>query len=301
MKSVGKPNIQRPSVDACRLGDGFEIHLGDARRVLKTLPDEKFSLVVTSPPYWGLRSYGHRDEIGAETTVEEYLSRLVEVFGQVRRTLRQDGVLWLVIGDTYTSGNRTYRAADQKSAARAMSNRPATPKGLKEKDLVGLPWRVAFALQADGWYLRSDVIWAKPNPMPESVRDRPHRSHEYVFMLTKSSNYYFDREAFSHPTFGEARFGRSVWTVPVGSRRGGHPAAFPIELVMPCVLSSSGPQDHVLDPFSGSGSVGLSCLRTSRRFTGIEIVPEFADSAYLVLEELAAQNKVRVVHRTKKK
>lgn len=298
-KPAGKV-VQRRRAVAARQATGFEIHCGDALTILQELPDEHFALVVTSPPYWGLRSYGHKNEIGAEATVDEYLARLVRIFGQVRRTLRQDGVVWLVIGDTYTSGNRTYRAADQKSAARAMSSRPATPIGLKEKDLVGLPWRLAFALQADGWYLRGDVIWAKPNPMPESVQDRPHRSHEYVFMLTKSPNYFFDREAFSHPNFGEARFGRSVWTVPVGSRRAGHPAAFPIELVMPCVLSSSRPNDHVLDPFSGSGSVGLSCLRTSRQFTGIEIIPEFAECSRHILDDLAAQNRLRVVRKGKK-
>lgn len=211
------------------------------------------------------------------------------------QTLRQDGVLWLVMGDAYTSGNRKYRAHDKKLDARAMSYRPKTPVGLKRKDLIGLPWRVAFALQADGWFLRTDIVWSKPNPMPEVVRDRPHRSHEFIFMLTRSHDYFFDREAFAHPTLGEGKFGRSVWSVPVGKRQSNHPAAFPLELTTPCIISSTRPGDFVLDPFAGSASVGLSSLRAGRRFVGIEVIREYADAADRALADLDNQNTLHAV------
>jgi DNA modification methylase len=242
-----------------------------------------------------MRTYGHDDEIGREETLDEYIEGLVEVFREVKRLLREDGVVWLVLGDTYTSGNRTYRANDKKSKARAMTYRPPTPLGLKEKDLIGLPWRVAFALQADGWYLRTDIVWAKPNPTPESVRDRPHRSHEFIFLLTKAPNYFFDKEAFAHPMLGKGCFGKSVWTVPVGRRRASHPAAFPLELITPCVISSTRPGGLILDPFAGSGSVGLASLRVGRRFVGIEIVQEHVELANAALAAIAQQNIFRPV------
>lgn len=267
---------------------------GDARSVLSTFPSQSVAAVVTSPPYWGMRNYGHELEIGREATLEEYVAELVATFEGVKRVLRDDGVVWLILGDTYTSGNRSYRASDKKLQSRAMTSRPRTPKGLKEKDLIGLPWRVALALQAAGWYLRTDIVWAKPNPMPESVTDRPHRSHEIIFLLSKSAKYFFDVGAFASPAGGSGAFSRSVWTIPVGSGRADHPAAFPLDLIYPCVVSSTTPGDVVLDPFAGSGSVGLACLRTGRRFAGIEIVPEFAASADHALKSLQKKNRLHL-------
>ena len=167
------------------------IHTGDCRDVLRTLPEESVDCCVTSPPYFGLRDYGVDGQIGLEPTVEEYVAKMVDVFREVRRVLRKDGTLWLNIGDSYTSGGRTWRDKDAKNKGRAVDCRAPTPEGLKPKDLIGIPWRVAFALQADGWYLRQDIIWSKPNPMPESVRDRCTKAHEYVFLLSKSQKYYF--------------------------------------------------------------------------------------------------------------
>lgn len=263
----------------------------DAKSALKDCPNGNFGAVITSPPYWGLRSYGINGEIGSEETLEEYLSSLVEVFRDVRRVLRDDGVMWLVIGDAYTAGHRRYRAVDRRFGPRGMSARPKTPKGLKPKELIGLPWRLAFALQEDGWYLRTDVVWAKPNPMPESVRDRPHRSHEFIFLLSKCASYYFDYANFENLPTENGKFGRSVWNVSVGiDRRGtGHPAAFPIDLVVPCLMSSVRPNDLVLDPFCGSASVGVACLNTGRRFVGIDIAREFVEQAH---KSLARSNEI---------
>lgn len=268
----------------------FAILCGDARSVLSECPDNNFSTIVTSPPYWGLRTYGAASEIGSEDTLDLYLQSVVEVLRSARRVLRDDGVMWLVVGDAYTAGHRRYRAQDKKFAGRGMDTRPRTPDGLRPKELIGVPWRLAFALQQDGWLLRTDVIWAKPNPFPESVKDRPHRSHEFIFMMTKGPHYFFDEDYFQHPALGVGRFGRSVWSVSVGRRVTNHPAAFPVELITPCILSSSRPGDSVLDPFCGSGSVGMSCLRVARRFVGIEIIPEYASLAASTLLKLAEQN-----------
>src|SRR5439155_7738067 len=177
--------------------------------------DRMFRCCVTSPPYWGLRDYGIPHQIGAEKTIEEYVANLTEIFQQVKRVLRDDGTLWLNIGDSYTSGNRTWRDADKKNPARGMSYRAPTPAGLKPKDLIGVPWRVAFALQADGWYLRSDIVWYKPNCQPESVKDRPTRAHEYVFLLSKSLDYHYNYEAVrEYREDGRGfRNRRSVWAV----------------------------------------------------------------------------------------
>lgn len=183
---------------------GVSILKGDCRDVLPTLPDGSVHCVVTSPPYWGLRDYGIEGQIGAEMKVTDYIDDLVKLFREVRRTLRDDGTLWLNIGDSFTSGGRTWRDADEKNKGRAMSYRAPTPDGLKPKDLIGVPWRLAFALQDDGWWLRSDNVWAKPNGMPESVADRPTRKHEYCFLLTKSERYYYDGEAVRLPPVPES-------------------------------------------------------------------------------------------------
>lgn len=254
-----------------------EIICGDAREVLPRLPAGTFRCCVTSPPYWGLRDYGHNGQIGAETDVEAYVTTLRRVFAEVRRVLTADGTLWLNLGDSYTSGNRRWRDDDAKNPARAMSYRPPTPRGLKPKDLIGVPWRVAFALQADGWFLRSDIIWYKPNCQPESVKDRPTRAHEYLFLFSKSKDYYYDCAAVQERANGDegTRNRRSVWTINTEPFPEAHFAVFPPALVRPCVLAGTSAGDRVLDPFFGSGTVGQVCIELKRGFLGIEVKEEY--------------------------
>lgn len=258
---------------------GCQIIVGDALQVLREIEDKTFRCCVTSPPYWGLRDYGIPNQIGAEKKLDDYIRKLVEIFREVRRVLTDDGTLWLNLGDSYTSGNRTWRDADKKNPARAMRYRPPTPEGLKPKDLIGVPWRVAFALQADGWYLRSDIIWYKPNCQPESVKDRPTRAHEYIFLLSKSEKYFYNYEAIKERTQHGWRNKRTVWTVKTKPFPGAHFATFPPELIEPCILASTEPCDKVLDPFFGSGTVGEVCLRHGRKFVGIELNPDYASLA----------------------
>lgn len=246
--------------------------------MVAAFPEESVQAVVTSPPYWSLRNYGIEGQIGLEESVDEFVKALTVVFDRIHRVLRKDGVLWLNIGDSYTSGGRTWRAPDRKNRARAMDLRPATPAGLKPKDLVGVPWRLALALQAAGWYLRSDVIWNKPNAQPESVADRPTRSHEYLFMFTKSERYFYDVAAVRGPN---GRRLRTVWDVQTHAvpEARGHFATFPPALVEPCVLTSSRPGEMVLDPFAGSGTTALVAGRLGRRFVGVELHPEYVTLA----------------------
>lgn len=259
-----------------------ELVVGDARRVLGGFPDGLFQCVVTSPPYWGLRDYGIRGQIGAEMDIEEYFRDLVSVFGEVRRVLADDGTLWLNIGDAYTSGGRTWRDVDVKNKGRAMDYRPPTPSGLKPKDLIGIPWKLALALQADGWYLRADIVWNKPNCQPESVKDRPTRSHEYVFLFSKSERYLYDWEAIQEPTANRKQKGknrRTVWNINTEPYPGSHFAVFPRNLARLCVLAGSRTGDRVLDPFFGSGTTGVVCNELGRQCTGIELKPEYAEQA----------------------
>jgi site-specific DNA-methyltransferase (cytosine-N4-specific) len=257
------------------------LYLGNALDVLNTLPEGTAATCITSPPYWGLRDYGIPEQIGAEEDLEEYIDKLVQVFGAVRRVLKDDGSLWLNIGDAYTSGNRTWRDSDKKNPARFMSYRPPTPKGLKPKDLIGVPWRLAFALQADGWYLRSEIIWYKPNAQPESVKDRPTRAHEHIFLLTKSEQYFYDYEAVREPSTdnGSLRNRRTVWSINTEPFPDAHFATFPAKLVEPCVLASTRPGDIVLDPFFGSGTVGLVSRYLGRKYIGIELNPDYVKIA----------------------
>ncbi|MDO4861105.1 MAG: site-specific DNA-methyltransferase [Eubacteriales bacterium] len=243
----------------------------DAMKALQKLPAESVQCIVTSPPYWGLRDYGIEGQIGLEEKLQQYINKLTAVFSEAKRVLRNDGVFWLNIGDGYTSGNRGYRAPDKKNPARAMSVRPDTPDGLKPKDLLGIPWRIALALQADGWFLRSDIIWNKPNAMPESVKDRPTRSHEYIFMLTKREKYYYDYQAIKE----NGRNKRTVWNVNTTPFPDAHFATFPPALIEPCIRSSTRENDFVLDPFFGSGTVGVVCQANHRRFIGIELNNEY--------------------------
>lgn len=260
---------------------GIRIYLADTRTKLAEFDDQYFQCCVTSPPYWGLRDYDYPNQIGAEANLQDYIRDLVSVFREVRRTLREDGVLWLNIGDCYTSGGRTWRAPDKKNPGRAMQYRPDTPAGLKPKDLVGLPWKVAFALQADGWYLRSDIIWNKPNCQPESVKDRPTRSHEYIFLFSKAEQYQFDSVSIQEPAvLGQVRKNRrTVWNINTEGYKGAHFAVFPQKLVELCVLAGARAGQTVLDPFFGTGTVGLVCKRTKRQCVGIEMKKEFAEMA----------------------
>lgn len=260
-----------------------EIHVGDARRILHDFPDEYFNCVVTSPPYWGLRDYGIDGQIGAETTVDEYIADLVRLFREVRRTLADDGTLWLNIGDSYTSGGRTWRGPDSKNKGRAMDYRAPTPEGLKPKDLIGVPWKLAFALQGDGWYLRSDMIWNKPNCQPESVKDRPTRSHEYVFLFSKSEKYYYDWQEIMEPSVDQkqkTKNRRTVWNINTEPYPGSHFAVYPKALVRLCVAAGSRKNGRVLDPFIGSGTTGVVCNELGRDCIGIELNADYAALAH---------------------
>jgi DNA modification methylase len=306
------------------------IREGDALAVLRSLPDELARCCVTSPPYWGLRDYGAEGQIGLEQTPSEYVARLVAVFREVRRVLADDGTLWLNLGDSYAGswgaqgrqGETGQMAGRSVVSARQIEAHPKRltgtgtirESGLKAKDLIGIPWRVAFALQADGWWLRSDNIWSKPNPMPESVTDRPTKAHEYVFLLAKSERYFYDADAVAersihagrtvkasgadaknarggpfretaagftdHDTeVGETRNRRTVWTITTKPFSGAHFATMPPELAEVCILAGSAEGDTVLDPFCGAGTTGLVALRRGRHFVGAEINPTYAAMA----------------------
>jgi site-specific DNA-methyltransferase (adenine-specific) len=264
------------AASTCSGFTGSALIAGDCRSTLKALRSNSIQTVVTSPPYWSLRDYDIAGQIGLEASVDAYVNGLTEVFEEVRRVLRPDGSLFLNIGDSYTSGGRTSRAPDRKNSGRAMSTRPQTPEGLKPKEIVGIPWRLGFALQRAGWYLRQDMIWYKPNCQPESVKDRPTRSHEYIFFLTKSEHYKYDNKAVRGPN---DRNLRSVWDINTVPTREPHFATFPSELVERCLLLTTGRNDLVLDPFCGSGTTGLVALRMGRRFIGLELNPDYVEIA----------------------
>ena len=276
--AVRKQDDEAGYLDLLRRDGQSALILGDAAAVLGAMPDECVQAVVTSPPYWSLRDYGITGQLGLQESVHDFIQALADVFDGVRRVLRADGTLWLNLGDSYTSGGRTWRAADRKNPARAMAVRPPTPAGLKPKDLIGVPWRLAFALQDRGWYLRSDIIWNKPNCQPESVSDRPTRAHEYLFLLSKSEKYRYDITAVTGPN---NRRLRSVWELNTQScpEASGHFATFPPGLAEPCIRIGSGPADLVLDPFAGSGTTCLSAGQLGRRFAGVELNPEYLEIA----------------------
>jgi site-specific DNA-methyltransferase (cytosine-N4-specific) len=260
------------------------IIIGDAYHTLSLFEAGTFRCCVTSPPYWGLRDYGIPGQIGAEMELRLYLDNLTEIFREVRRVLQDDGTLWLNIGDSYTSGGRTWRQGDKKNPARGMDYRAPTPPGLKPKDLIGIPWKIAFALQADGWYLRSDIIWNKPNCQPESVKDRPTRAHEYIFLFSKSEHYFYCADAIKEPATSSnghsgLRNRRSVWNINTEPFPEAHFATFPPSLVRPAILAGTESSDFVLDPFLGSGTVGQVALEEDRRFVGIEVKPDYAELA----------------------
>jgi DNA modification methylase len=314
---------------------------GDVLEQLKTLTDESVQCCITSPPYWGLRDYGNAGQIGLEKTPEEYVAKMVEVFREVRRVLRKDGTLWLNLGDSYANTKVGNTETNKNPRAVTPNFRKVRPPNLKHKDLVGIPCRVAFALQTDGWYLRQDIIWSKPNPMPESVTDRCTKSHEYMFLLTKSTKYYFDAAAIAEPITdssairllqninaqkgsdrvpgktngtmkavggklfdpsmaggGTSHVGhsgyrkadgtlmvkptrnkRSVWTITTKPFKGAHFAVMPEALVEPCIKAGTKVGDMTLDPFAGSGTVGVVAKKLRREFIGIELNPEYVKMA----------------------
>lgn len=254
---------------------------GDARDLIHQLPDGTFQCVVTSPPYWGVRDYGIDNQIGAEPDLYQYINHLVDVFREVRRVLRPDGTFWLNIGNTYSSGGRKWRDADDKNKGRAMSYRPPTPPGLKKKDLIGVAWLLALECQKDGWYLRNDIIWNKPNCQPESVKDRLTVSHEYLFMFSKSERYYFDQDAIKeNTTNGNGQKNkRTVWSINTEPCPEAHFAVFPRALVRPCILAGTRKDDMVLDPFFGAGTVGIVTKELGRKCVGIELNDQYLDIA----------------------
>lgn len=303
--------------------------IGNVLDVLPTIDAGRFQCCVTSPPYWGLRDYGHAEQLGLEATPREYVDNMVAVFREVRRVLRDDGTLWLNIGDSYAGSGRggypggrtglegSVEGQDGARAAKCeMKHRRSVdggaigrrwspvPHTLKRKDLCGIPWRLAFALQDDGWYLRSDIIWHKPNPMPESVTDRPTKAHEYVFLLAKSEGYFYDADAIAEPSrwSGQNRSSRdpepsavpgapahkgllddvkptanarTVWTIASKPYNGAHFATMPPELAQRCILAGSRIGDEVLDPFLGSGTTGMVAEQLWRKWFGIELQPSY--------------------------
>lgn len=266
-------------------------YCGDALEILRVLPDDYAQTCVTSPPYFGLRDYGHSQQIGTEPDLLGYLQQLTEVFSEVRRVLKPAGTLWLNLGDSYASSTIGSGGPGKQTTNRgsAMSKRKwAIPEGLKAKDLIGIPWRLAFALQESGWYLRQDIIWHKTNAMPEPVKDRCAKSHEYLFLLSKRPHYYFDVEVLKEPavTSSGTRTKRSVWSFANDTTIGkAHFATFPEQLITPCILACSQPGDIVLDPFSGSGTTAKVATQHQRYAIGIELNPEYYQ---LGIDRLAA-------------
>jgi len=293
-----------------------QVIVGDNRETLKGLADKSVQTVVTSPPYFGLRDYGEDDQIGLESTPKEFIEQLCLVFDEVWRVLKDDGTIWVNLGDSYSSFRDSkavpdsLRNGDGTAVSKAANRNPEMLRasGLKHKDLIGIPWRFAFAMQERGWYLRQDIIWAKPNPMPESVTDRCTKSHEYIFLMTKNSRYFYDHEAIKEdsiwandPRAGQGRLEydgkrqgkegtgqeafvtitdkrnkRDVWNVAVKSYKEAHFATYPPELITPCILAGSKEGDLVLDPFSGSGTTGEVALQHARNYIGLELNSEYA-------------------------
>ena len=300
------------------------ILFGDCLQTLKEF-DEKARMCVTSPPYYGLRDYGGEDcQIGLEESPEEYIQKLVKVFQEVRNNLTEDGTLWVNIGDSYYN----YRPGKGQSLVKqsVSTNKQDLPdncprrgnklKGYKEKDLIGIPWMLAFALRKDGWYLRQDIIWHKPNPMPESVRDRCTKSHEYVFLLSKNKKYYYDNEAIKEPakdwgtrdrTKGKyhnpgtglvphsglsksypTKNKRSVWSITNKPYKGAHFAVYPPDLIIPCIKAGSKKGDIILDPFIGSGTTAMVAKDLGRHYIGCELHEEYST----LIDERVPTNKV---------
>ncbi len=296
----------------------YSIVSGDCLEEMRKMAEGSVNCCVTSPPYFGLRDYGVDGQMGLEQTPDEYVALLVAVFHEARRVLRDDGTLWLNLGDSYAGGGHGGHS-DNKAAIGVTGPRYNKPVGLKSKDLIGIPWRVAFALQADGWYLRQDIIWVKPNAMPESVTDRCTKSHEYVFLLSKSQSYYYDNEAVKEPAVSVGRIPggnlkvdasrndsgsdmtvpvapmrnkRSVWTISTRPFKGAHFATFPEKLVEPCILAGCPSGGTVLDPFMGSGTTLAVAKRLGRNSVGIDLNHDYCEIARKRIEDVVIENKI---------
>ena len=300
---------------------------GDCIKMMQTLPDKSVNCCVTSPPYFGLRDYGHEGQIGLEESPDAFVKKIVEVFREVKRVLKDDGTLWLNIGDSYASyrdgkatpdttrGSSTGTLVAKGSAKNRMSS-TFLGSDVKHKDLIGIPWMLAFALRADGWYLRQDIIWHKPNPMPESVTDRCTKSHEYIFLFSKNGAYYFNNDAIKEPAKNwgtrdrsEMRGGtqdpllkhhglagkpfdvnptrnkRDVWTVATKPYKGAHFATYPPELIRPCILAGCPKGGIVLDPFGGSGTTAAVANEEERNAILCEL-----NSAYIPMIQERIKN-----------
>lgn len=255
---------------------------GDCAKVLPDLEAESVQCCVTSPPYWGLRDYDHDDQIGAEASPELYVENLVKVFREVHRVLRRDGTLWLNVGDGYARNGGTGKCGpnamvgNTKKLIQKRNCKVPNVWGLKDRDLMGLPWRVAFALQQDGWILRSKIAWIKKTAMPESVKNRPTNATEDIFLFSKSPSYYYDSQAVREETGANLR---NYWILGPDSSNHGHPAAFPRELARRCILLGSRESDVVLDPFGGSGTTGVVANNLGRKAILVELNPEYAQGS----------------------
>ena len=280
----------------------ISLYLGDSLDILKQLPDNYVQCCVTSPPYWGLRDYNVNGQIGCQEQFIEYVTKLKNIFSELKRVLKNDGVLWLNLGDSYISkptgslgnctGSQYGFSLNHKHQKAATDRIDKTKCGLCQKNLVGIPWRVAFALQQDGWILRQDIIWHK-NAMPESVKDRCTKSHQYLFMLVKQKDYFFNNkniqekiqdnnEIEQNDMFGQpikkvikTRNKRDVWYIPTQPFKGSHIAPYPTKLVQPCILSSTKENDVVIDIFNGSGTTGLVSINNNRKYIGIDLNQEY--------------------------
>ena len=269
-----------------------QVLLGDNQDILPRLEARSVQCCVTSPPYWGLRDYEHFAQLGTESSPEEYVEHLVEIFREVRRVLADDGTFWLNVGDGYARNGGTGNCgpnAQVGNTKKLIQRRNCTVPdcwGLKDRDLMGLPWRVAFALQADGWLLRSKITWVKKAPMPESVKNRPSNATEEIFLFSKTQNYYYDNQAVREETGANLK---NYWLLGPDSSGTPHPAVFPKELARRCILLGSRPGDLILDPFSGSGTTGLVAVELNRRAVLIELNEEYVATSKTRLDNAAQQ------------
>jgi DNA modification methylase len=275
MKRAAIPTLFQDASDSGQ----SQILTGDCLKVLPTLPAASVQCCVTSPPYWGLRDYNHPGQIGAELSPEIYVANLVAIFREVRRVLRTDGTFWLNVGDGYArnggTGNHGPNAIVGNTKKMIQKRNCKVPEcwGLKDRDLMGLPWRVAFAMQVDGWILRSRITWIKKTAMPESVKNRPSNATEDIFLFTKSITYFYDPHGVRQPTGANLR---NCWTLGPDPNGKGHPAAFPRELARRCILLGSREGDTVLDPFGGCGTTGFAASELNRKAILIELNPTYA-------------------------
>ena len=270
------------------------IIIGNSLEKLKELQSCSVQCIVTSPPYWGLRDYDNDEQLGQETTPEAFVSNLADIFEEGKRVLRDDGTAWINIGDTYFGakggawvGANSITTEETGSEYRIKKKAPPKHKYLKVKDLAGVPWKFAIEMQKRGWYLRQDIIWHKPVPMPESVNDRLQKSHEHIFLFSKKKNYYFDAMAIARPSIDGDRLVRlqDVWNIPTSNYQGAHFAVFPEKLPELCIKAGTKEGDTVLDPFMGSGTTAYVSQRLSRKWIGIELNPEYVK----IIKERTAQ------------